>query len=496
MANSLPPVPALRVRAVGDAPVHESRRFVLYWMIAARRTRYNFALERALAWSRALGKPLVVLEALRCDYPWASERLHRFVVDGMSDQSAAFADTPVAYYPYLEPRPGAGRGLLAALAAHACVVVTDEFPCFFLPRMVAAAARSLDVQVQAVDGNGLYPLAATERVFTTAASFRRHLQKELPAHLGDMPMAEPLAHAPPRDAARALPAAIRKRWPPASLGRPGASDALLSALRFDRAVEAAPVRGGARAAGETLERFVRAGLPRYLEARNQPADPVTSQLSPYLHFGHISAHEVFRRVMARDQWTPDRMAPRATGSREGFWGASSEVEGFLDELITWREIGYNMAAKRDDYDRYESLPAWAQTTLEEHTGDPRPHLYELDEFEQARTHDALWNAAQTQLVREGRIHNYMRMLWGKKILEWTRTPRDALAVMIELNNRYALDGRNPNSYSGIFWCLGRYDRAWGPERPIFGKVRFMSSQSTARKLRVTPYLHAYAPAES
>ena len=155
--------------------------------------------------------------------------------------------------------------------------------------------------------------------------------------------------------------------------------------------------------------------------------------------------------------------------------------------MTWRELGYNMSSHRDDYDQYESLPDWVQATLAKHEGDPREQVYSLDEFATAATHDPLWNAAQTQLVREGRIHNYLRMLWGKKILEWSATPRDALATMIELNNRYALDGRNPNSYSGIFWTLGRYDRPWGPERPIFGSVRYMSSDNTRKKLRANDY---------
>jgi deoxyribodipyrimidine photo-lyase len=164
----------------------------------------------------------------------------------------------------------------------------------------------------------------------------------------------------------------------------------------------------------------------------------------------------------------------------------------LDELITWREIGYNICSKRNDFDEYESLPEWARQTLAEHAADHRPYVYDLGEFESATTHDPLWNAAQNQLAREGRIHNYLRMLWGKKILEWSESPRDALATMIELNNKYALDGRNPNSYSGIFWVLGRYDRAWGPERPIFGKIRYMSSDNTARKVRVREYIEKYA----
>ncbi|MEM7518000.1 MAG: hypothetical protein AAF368_13895 [Planctomycetota bacterium] len=163
--------------------------------------------------------------------------------------------------------------------------------------------------------------------------------------------------------------------------------------------------------------------------------------------------------------------------------------------MTWRELGFNACTYVPNYDKFESLPDFALTTLAEHAGDKREYLYTLEQFERGQTHDKLWNAAQMQLVREGIIHNYLRMLWGKKILEWTKSPREALDVMIELNNKFALDGRDPNSYSGIFWVLGRYDRAWGPERPIYGKIRYMTSENTARKVRVKDYVVKYAPAK-
>ncbi|WP_428265782.1 deoxyribodipyrimidine photolyase [Haliangium sp.] len=485
-------MPASRVRLVTDAPVRRERPYVLYWMVAARRTQANFALDRAVDWARVLDKSMLIFEPLRCGYRWASDRLHRFVLDGMADQLERLVRTSATYYPYLEPRPGAGSGLLAALAEHACVVVTDDYPEFFLPRMVAAAGRRVDVRLEAVDGNGLYPIAATDRVFTTAASFRRHLHKSLAPHLDACPRTEPLRRLPRRTAT--LPAAIVTRWPPLppeELRR--RADTLLARLPIDHAVSVSSVRGGPIAACEVLERFVTHGLARYDSDRRHPDQDVGSGLSPYLHFGHISVHQVFRRLMDRDGWTVDSLAEVPSGRRGGWWGASPEVEAFLDELITWRELGYHTSAKQRDHDRYESLPAWARETLDEHADDPRPHLYSRAALERAETHDPIWNAAQTQLVREGRMHNYLRMLWGKKVLEWSPTAREALAVLIELNNKYALDGRDPNSYSGIFWCLGRYDRAWGPERPIFGKVRYMSSDSTRRKCRLSRYLATYAP---
>jgi deoxyribodipyrimidine photo-lyase len=149
--------------------------------------------------------------------------------------------------------------------------------------------------------------------------------------------------------------------------------------------------------------------------------------------------------------------------------------------------------KPDDYDRFSSLPGWALKEMERHASDLRPYLYSADDLENAKTHDPLWNAAQIQLVREGRMHNYLRMLWGKKILEWSPGPQEALQTMIHLNNAYALDGRDPNSYTGIFWILGRYDRPWGPARPIFGKIRYMSSENTRRKLKLKAYLQRYRP---
>ncbi|HEY3253134.1 MAG TPA: hypothetical protein VGJ91_04265 [Polyangiaceae bacterium] len=166
-------------------------------------------------------------------------------------------------------------------------------------------------------------------------------------------------------------------------------------------------------------------------------------------------------------------------------------EAFLDQLITWRELGFNQCTHERDYQSFASLPNWAQKTLTEHKNDARPQLYTRAQLEAAQSHDPIWNAAQRELVQEGRIHNYLRMLWGKKILEWSQAPEQALATAIYLNDRYALDGRDPNSYSGILWCFGRYDRAWGPVRPIFGTVRYMSSANTAKKLRLTKYLAKY-----
>ena len=488
----MPPVPPVRIRDANTAPLRPGGQYVLYWMIAARRLRYNFALDRALEHCVALGKPLLVLEALRCGYRWASDRHHAFVMQGMADNAAHAAAHGIAYYPYLEPADGAGKGLLQALAAQACLVVTDDFPCFFLPRMVAAAAQKLPVRLEAVDSNGLLPVRAGNQVFARAMDFRRFLQKCLPAHLTNFPRKEPLARASLAPAC-AIPAAVTKRWPPASPAQLSVTPAALAALPIDHAVSVAETRGGTEAARACLQKFLTEKFADYAEHRSEPEHDAASGLSPYLHFGHISVHEVFAELARGENWKLEKLAVRPNGAREGWWNMSPAAEAFLDELVTWREVGYNFCAHRPDYDQFESLPDWALKTLQLHARDERAHLYSPQEFERAQTHDPLWNAAQVQLVREGRIHNYLRMLWGKKILEWSRTPQEAAQIMIHLNNKYGLDGRNPNSYTGIFWVLGRYDRPWPPERPVFGVIRYMSSENTARKFSVKNFIRAYAP---
>lgn len=485
-------LPESRLQSVNQKPLHPDGDYVLYWMIAHRRTEWNFALQRAVQWAEELNKPLLVLEALRCGYEWASDRLHRFIIDGMRDNGERLAAAGVAYHPFVETREDEGKGLLAALGSNACVVVTDHYPHFFLPRMVEAAGRQVAVKLEQVDSNGLLPSAASDRVYPTAYSFRRHLQKSLVKHLHAFPDPDPLRGKKlPR--LKRLPKVLAECRNHPTHRLLAAKTGALSALPIDHSVSPANESGGARAAQARLRSFVESDLPRYGDARNHPDDDASSRLSPYLHFGHISVHQIFYEIMSREGWTEEKISSKADGRRSGWWGASESVEAFLDQLITWRELGYHRSFHVRGTEGYESLPDWALKTLELHGRDPRPYLYSYDELKAARTHDRLWNAAQNQLVREGRIHNYLRMLWGKKILEWSASPREALEIMFELNNRFALDGRDPNSDSGVFWILGRYDRAWGPERPIFGKVRFMSSRNTAAKVRLRRYLEKYAP---
>jgi deoxyribodipyrimidine photo-lyase len=485
-------VPAARRRVLVERPPRADGDFVVYWMTSARRLGWNYALDRAVELAESYGRPLLVLEAVRCGYRWASDRLHRFVLEGMADNARRAAATPATYHPYVEPDPGAGKGLIAALSRRAVAIVADDFPTFFLPRMLAAAARQVDCRLEAVDSNGLLPMAAADRDFATAYALRRFLQANLKGHLLSPPGADPLARLRAPRLER-LPPELELRWPAADAATLAGAPGALAALPIDHAVApVASLRGGAAAARAELAAFLDRGLARYADERRHPDAEAASGLSPWLHFGHLSVHEVVDELARRERWSPESLPERGNGAREGWWGASRGAEALLDELVTWRELGCHVAHRRPaDHDRYESLPAWARATLEKHAGDLRPALLDLDRLAAAASDDGLWNAAQRQLAGEGRIHNYLRMLWGKRVLEWTPGPREALDVLFELNNRFALDGRDPNSATGILWCLGRHDRPWAPERPIFGVVRYMSSAATRRKLDLDRYLERW-----
>lgn len=484
--------PTSRVARANDHPIREDGRYVVYWMIAQRRTRWNFGLQQAVHHARRLGKPLVVVEALSASYRWASDRFHAFVIDGMRDNRDTLGSSRVTYHPYVEPKAGAGDGLHAALAKEACLYVTDHWPCFHLPHWVRKVAGAIDCRMETVDSCGILPVAATDKAYARAFDFRRHVHREAFEALQDVPLESPL-EGPGLEELDALPPRVTERWPATDL------DALdLADLPIDHDVQPVDgVTGGETAGRAVLDRFIDERLARYTE-RNHPDEEVASGLSPWLHWGHVSAHEVFQRVADVEGWSPNEIEGQsASGKREGWWGMSKDAESFVDELVTWRETCFNTAQNRpDDYDAYDSIPDFAKKTLAEHADDERPRTYTLEEFERAETHDDLWNAAQRQLVRDGIIHNYLRMLWGKKILHWSESPREAFRIMEELNNKYGLDGRDPNSYGGILWVLGRYDRAWGPEREIFGKVRYMTSDNTKRKVRLKQYMEQYGASKS
>lgn len=495
MKDSLPPYrPASRnyneqrLRKLNAASMRAEGKYVLYWMQLFRRLDHNHALNYAAACAREMKKPLVIYEGLKLTYPWANDRIHRFALDGMRDNQRRAAQLGLNYWPFVEMPAESGRGLLRRLAADAAVVVTDDYPGFIVPEQSSALASKVDVSVIAVDGNSIVPLSRLGAPVSAAAHLRPRIHKAFAEAWENRAGRSPLRM--PKTAAIAAP------FESVDFSD---LDQFLAQLPIDhsvRPVEAMP--GGSSAAKKRLQEFIRTRLKGYADRRSQPAPPDeghASGLSPYLHFGHISIEEVAAEVLeSRGDWSPKELQASARGKREGFFCDDADINSFLDEAITWRDVGYHWHCTRreDTASLARALPSWALSTLNQHRDDRREHEYALEEWETGATHDSLWNAAQRELVATGTIHNYLRMLWGKKIIEWSRSPEEAYQTMVHLNNKYALDGRDPNSYTGILWCFGLFDRPWAPERAVFGRVRYMSSENTARKFKVGRYLEYVA----
>ena len=483
-------VPINRITTLNNDQPNMDAPYVLYWMIAFRRVNYNFSLQRAIEWANKLSKPLLIFEPMTIDYPMASIRFHKFAIEGMKDIQKQTEKSKAIYFPYVEERKGVADSLLIELAKNAAVVVTDDYPTYFVPQMTANAKGSIQTTYELVDSNGLLPIRIADTEYVRAHDFRRFMHKNIEDFLVEVPEANPLEYLNLKFEEKILEP-IYKKYGLIDFNNINIQD-FLNNLNVDKSIEPSDVVGGYNAAKSRLDLFAKKGFNDYAKLRSHPSEDASSQLSPYFHFGHISTYEVFEKIINNESWSVENIDPNFVGRREGWWGGSANLESFFDELITWRELGYHTCVKRANYDQYQSLPDWAVKTLDEHANDEREYIYDLSEFTNANTHDEIWNAAQNQLKTEGRIHNYLRMLWGKKILEWTPNPQIALSYLIDLNDRFALDGRDPNSYSGVFWILGRYDRAWGPERPIYGKIRYMTSKSTATKFNLKPYLEKWS----
>jgi deoxyribodipyrimidine photo-lyase len=476
-----------RLRRLNEVRIAPAGDYVLYWAQIYRRLERNHALDYALKCAEELGRPLVVYEGLRIDYPWASRRLHRFVLEGMEANAARAAELGLNYWPFVEREKGEGRGLLRRLSERAALVVTDDYPCFVVPPQAEALARRVEVPVFAVDSNSLVPLSLLGPAVSAAAHLRPRIHKALAEAWLHRAAAKP----------RLSGAATKRRKAPFETWKAKSVAAFVDALPLDPSVPVvAQTPGGTPAGRARLRGFVRKQLRGYAEARSEPRSPAeghASGLSPYLHFGHLSVEEVAETVLATTgKWSPGELRLHNRGKREGFFCDNPDVNAFLDEALTWRDVGFqwHWSRRRDTASLETALPAWALATLGAHAGDPRPRIYSAEEMENGATHDPLWNAAQRDMAARGKMHGWLRMYWAKKILEWTRSPEEAIATALALNDRYELDGRDPNGCVGVLWSIGGlHDRPWG-ERPVFGQVRYMSFEGARRKFDAAAYVRA------
>jgi deoxyribodipyrimidine photo-lyase len=438
-----------RVRPLNEARPGQGP--VVYWMSRDQRVRDNWALLYAQELALSLGQPLGVVFCLAPAFLGATRRQYGFMLRGLQEVAGDLADLNLPFF-LLTGEPA--RELPDWVAHHRIgAVVSDFSPLRLVRGWKTAVASRLGVSLEEVDAHNVVPCwVASPKAEYGAYTLRPKLKRLLPAFLEEFP----------------APARHPVGWPGERPEIPWQE--LPAALDLDAAVpEVTWITPGERQARGALTHFLEENLAFYGERRNDPTLDGQSGLSPYLHFGQIGAQRVALEVESRH-------------------GSDASREAFLEELIVRRELADNFCFYQPHYDSFAGFPAWAQKTLNQHRGDRREYLYSAAELESGRTHDELWNAAQGEMVRRGNMHGYLRMYWAKKILEGTASPEEAQAVAIDLNDRYELDGRDPNGYAGIAWSIGGvHDRAWF-ERPVFGKIRYMSYNGCRSKFKVEAYI--------
>jgi len=422
-----------------------------------KRASHNYALNFAIQMANEHQLPLVVYEGLKFYYPWANDRLHAFILEGVEEKQAEFSERGIRYVFYLQRNEHDPKHTVAQLAREATLLVTDDYPCFIIPEHNERIAQ-LNLPVYAVDANGMVPLSALPKEEYAAYTIRPKVQRLLP----DLPRSIVTSHVDVQKPA------LEVECPETNVTADNISE-LVGQCDIDHSVKPSSLyHGGTKAGRARLKRFVSAILPHYDKTHNEPSVDGVSRLSPYLHFVFLSIQEIVLAV-------ENSKAPKAA------------KDAFLEQAIVRRELSFNLTRHNPHYDSLKSLPPWALQTMRDHADDLRPDLIDEEKIEAAETYDELWNAAQRELVNTGHLHNYVRMLWGKKVIEWQRTYEMAFELLVHLNNKYALDGRDPNSYAGILWCFGKHDRPWF-EREIFGAIRYMTSRSMAKKFNARRYM--------
>ena len=441
-----------RTRALTPRPLQRSGRHVLGWLHHALRDRENPVLDVAVHAANRSGLPVLVFQEIRPDEPYACARFHRFVLEGARELEQGLARQGLSYALHL-PRLPSGGSPLEVLAASAALVITEEYPVAPYREWTERLRALSPAPVWTVDAACVVPMRLTGRAYERAFEYRK-ATRQLYADRLSAPWPETGCQVGEYDLRR-LP------FQPVRLGDAGLAE-LIAECEIDHAIGPVPsARGGSAAGYARWREFLRQGLALYAARRNDPLADGVSRMSPYINYGMVS---------------PFRLA------REAASLGGDGPEKFLDELLIWRELAHSFCFHRADHDSIGALPPWAVETLRRHQSDPRPALYDWETLARGRTNDTLWNAAQRSLLRHGELHNNARMTWGKAIVAWTPDAETAWEMMVDLNHRYALDGRNPSSYGGLLWCLGQFDRPFPPEQPIFGAVRTRPTRQHAQRL--------------
>lgn len=426
-----------------------SGSYILYWMQASLRTEYNHALEYAILKANELHRPLIVFFGITDHFPEANERHYAFMLEGLCEVKRSLKKREIQMV-ILHQSPDQG---VIRLAKRASLVVVDRGYLRIQRQWRKTVADRIDCPLIQVESDVIVPVdEASTREEYSAATLRPKIHRKLDQFLVPLKSIDPIVK----------PIDLEVDSFPIE-----PIEQSLSKLRIDRSVKpVSTFRGGTEEAYQHLEIFLEEKLDRYPELRNDPTLDYLSHMSPYLHFGQISPLEIALKVKQTK---------------------SPGIEAFLEELIVRRELSMNFVFYNKHYDTFQAIPEWARHSLRTHRQDRRPYLYTLEQLERAETHDLYWNAAQKEMVITGKMHGYMRMYWGKKILEWGKRPEEAFRIALYLNNKYELDGRDPNGFTGVAWCFGKHDRPWG-ERPVFGNVRYMNDKGLKRKFNADQYV--------
>ncbi|PWR75139.1 deoxyribodipyrimidine photo-lyase [Methanospirillum stamsii] len=418
--------------------------YILYWMQSAVRTRYNHALEYAIERSNELKKPLIVVFCLAQSYPEATPVHYRFLWEGLQDVNRSFSKRGIGF----QILSGSPVDIIPRIVDDACMMVTDQGWIRLQREWRQKVIDTVPCKVVIVETNLIVPVqVASPKEEWSAGTFRPKITRQLPTFLHTLTSRHVQVESQDYQPFTGIPVGAEQQF-------------TQERIKDDTSSHFLP--GGETAADNYLSAFLSGTIDRYETTHNDPTARATSYLSAYLHFGHISPLYIALRVMEHP-------------------GPGTNT--FLEQLIVRRELSHNFVWYNPRYDDYEGLPEWTKKTLEKHRIDTREYSYTLADFEQCRTHDTAWNTMQLSMIRTGYLHGYLRMYWGKKILEWTETPEEAYNIALSLNNRYELDGRDPNGYCGVAWCFGKHDRPW-KERPIFGTIRYMNEAGLRRKFRL------------
>ncbi|MFW6414662.1 MAG: deoxyribodipyrimidine photo-lyase [Verrucomicrobiota bacterium] len=446
------PVENKRIQHLNSCEIAPDREYVLYWMQKAQRVEFNPALEYAAWQARRQNKPLLVIFALTPDYPEAEYRHYRFMLEGLQDVQSGLKKRQIAFV----LRLGYPPKIVLDLAEQATQVVCERAYLHHLRQWRREVAEGLDCRFTQVEGEVVVPV---EQVSNKREYAARTIRSKITDHINDY--LQPLTTV--SDTGPKLASA------PSGLDIED-KEKIETELNCPKTVSgvSAYYRGGNKAAKNMLANFIRDHLDHYASERNKPEQDAGSKMSMYLHFGHISPVWLALQIQAVHTARENRNA-------------------YLEELIVRRELSINFVQYTPDYDKFDCLPQWAGKTLAEHADDKREYVYSLSQLEKAATHDPYWNAAMTEMKITGYMHNYMRMYWGKKILEWTESPTEAFERVLHLNNKYFVDGRGPASFANVGWVFGLHDRPW-KERAVFGKVRYMNAAGLERKCRINDYV--------